>query len=133
MQLVVLLYQRKETDVWRVTTQYTGRTRRIHAGTVLVSRNKGLAGIELRSRDRHAKQSGYFIEPSKYITGQPVYVSIPGLLVGFLRSPPLYVQLGRLRGYIDRKPGVQCTRRGAQGRRPIVLNVHADTRAYRRT
>lgn len=35
------------------------------------------SGIELRSRDLHARQSsGYFIEPSEYITGS-VYISIP--------------------------------------------------------
>lgn len=84
------------------------------------------ASIELHPRDCHVKQSRYIIEPSKYITG---LLRVHFYSQGFLRSPPLYVHRGRLRCYIDRKRGVQCTRTREHrtGESPIVLNVHADT------
>lgn len=101
----------KETeDVSRVTAQYTEGSKARRACT-----RSSFPETRVWYWVTSAKQSsGYFIEPSEYITRLRVHFYPPPPSQGFLRSP-LSIRwiYGRLRGYIDRKP--RCSMHACRG------------------
>lgn len=119
MQLEVLLYQlkRKRGCLARYSSIIHGGLAHKAQGRVQVPRfPKQGSDIELRSRDLHAKQSTrYFIWRAIRVYHRLRVHFYPRSGI-FLRSPLLYVERGRLRGYIDRKPRCSMHAYGNRGR-----------------
>lgn len=118
MQLEMLLYQlkRKRGCLARYSSIIHGGLAHKAQGRVQVPRfPKQGSDIELRSRDLHAKQSRYFIWRAIRVYHRLRVHFYPRSGI-FLRSPLLYVERGRLRGYIDRKPRCSMHAYGNRGR-----------------